>query len=82
MKNRPGDEQELLPMFKDEDDRIFARTLFRRALLDSNDNKKLIEQFTRNWEIERIAFNGYRHYDCSFGRDNIIPFDTIAGIIQ
>lgn len=51
-----GDEQELLPMFKDEDDRIFARTLFRRALLDSNDNKKLIEQFTRNWEIERIAF--------------------------
>ena len=51
-----GNEQELLPMFKDEDDRIFARTLFRRALLDSNDNKKLIEQFTRNWEIERIAF--------------------------
>lgn len=51
-----GAEQELLPMFKDEDDRIFARTLFRRALLDYESNKKLIEQFTRNWEIERIAF--------------------------
>ena len=26
------------------------------ALLDSQANKNLIEQFTRNWEIERIAF--------------------------
>ena len=51
-----GADQELLPMFKDEDDRAFARTLFRRALLDSQANKNLIEQFTRNWEIERIAF--------------------------
>ena len=51
-----GADQELLPMFKDEDDRAFAPTLFRRAVLDSQANKKLIEQFTRNWEIERIAF--------------------------
>lgn len=51
-----GENQELLPMFKDEDDRVFARTLLRRSLLDYESNRKLIEQFTRNWEIERIAF--------------------------
>ena len=48
--------QELLPMFKDEDDRDFARTLFRRSMLNYEENRSMIERFTRNWEIDRIAF--------------------------
>ena len=46
----------LLPMFKDDEDREFARTLFRRSIMSHIENRKLIEQFTRNWEIDRIAF--------------------------
>ena len=49
-------DQELLPMFKDEDDRDFARTLFRRSMLNYEGNRSMIERFTRNWEIDRIAF--------------------------
>ena len=49
-------DQELLPMFKDEEDRDFARTLFRRSMLNYEENRSMIERFTRNWEIDRIAF--------------------------
>ncbi len=51
-----GIEQELLPMFKDDDDKDFARKLFRRALLDSDKNRTIIERYIKNWEIDRIAF--------------------------
>lgn len=51
-----GTAQELLPMFKDNDDKDFATRLLRCSIDNSEEYKKLIEQFIKNWEIERIAF--------------------------
>jgi N utilization substance protein B len=51
-----GDEQELLPMFKDEEDAQFARKLLRSVLTKSADLRGMIDQNTKNWELERIAF--------------------------
>lgn len=51
-----GANQELLPEFKDEEDRDFARRLFRRALLNSDYYRHLIGESTRNWDLDRIAF--------------------------
>lgn len=51
-----GAEQELLPMFKDEEDIKFAKVLFRQTLTDIEPNKALIDQHTKNWEIDRVAF--------------------------
>ncbi len=50
-----SDEQELLPMFKDETDREFAIKLIRESLLNSVEYRELINQYTQNWESERIA---------------------------
>ncbi|MEG0947841.1 MAG: transcription antitermination factor NusB [Bacteroidales bacterium] len=47
---------QLIPMFKDEDDSEFARKLFRKALLDADRFRKLIEENTKNWDIDRLAF--------------------------
>ena len=47
---------QLLPMFKDEEDGEFARKLFRRSLLDADRFRKLIEENTQNWDIDRLAF--------------------------
>jgi len=51
-----GVNQPLLPMFKAEDDREFAITLFRKTILQESEYRKLIDMHTSNWEMERIAF--------------------------
>ena len=51
-----GAQQELLPEFKDEEDREFARRLFRRTILNADYYRHLIEENTKNWDFDRIAF--------------------------
>jgi N utilization substance protein B len=51
-----GANQELLPEFKDEEDKDFARRLFRRAILNGDFYRHLIAENTRNWDFDRIAF--------------------------
>ena len=51
-----GESQALLPMFKDDDDSEFAKELFRNTLLHGDEYRNYIENFIRNWEIERVAF--------------------------
>ena len=51
-----GADQELLPEFKDEDDRSFAIRLFRRSILNCDEYRKLINENTRNWDLNRVAF--------------------------
>ena len=45
----------LLPLFKNEDDREFAKNLIRKVILRYDEYKTLIEKYTKNWEIDRIA---------------------------
>jgi len=46
----------LMPMFKDEDDREFAKELFRKAILNHDELQELIKIHSNNWDVERIAF--------------------------
>lgn len=50
-----GEKQELLPMFRDDEDEEFASDLLRNAMLNAKENWDLIEKYTDNWESERIA---------------------------
>ena len=45
----------LLPLYKNEEDRLFVITLFRKAVLRSKECSVLIDRNTTNWEVERIA---------------------------
>ena len=51
-----GANQELLPEFKSEEDKDFARRLFRRTLLNADYYRHLISENTRNWDLDRVAF--------------------------
>ena len=51
-----GSKQELLPEFKDEEDKNFASRLFRRAILNADYYRHLISENTKNWELDRVAF--------------------------
>jgi len=46
---------ELMPMFRNEDDEDFAKKLLRKVVLRHTENVKLIEEYTQNWEVDRIA---------------------------
>ena len=51
-----GAKQDLLPEFKDEEDKDFARRLFRRTILNADYYRHLISENTRNWDLDRVAF--------------------------
>jgi len=50
-----GENIPLMPLFKNEDDRDFIKTLFRKAVLNNQKCSELIDNNTTNWELERIA---------------------------
>jgi N utilization substance protein B len=45
----------VLPEFKSDDDPAFADTLLVEAIGHWDENLKLVQQFTHNWDIDRIA---------------------------
>lgn len=51
-----GSAQELLPMFKDDEDREFGEKLLRATLKNEEEYLAIINENTRNWELDRIAF--------------------------
>jgi N utilization substance protein B len=50
-----GSKQELLPMYKDEEDCDFVITLFRQTLLHGDEYNERITRNMKNWESERVA---------------------------
>jgi N utilization substance protein B len=51
-----GDEQELLPEFRDYEDREFAVTLIRKAIENCQYYQLLISKSVKNWEFNRLAY--------------------------
>ncbi len=47
---------ELMPLFKNEEDRDFVKRLFRKSILNHKENEDLISGFIKNWDVERVAF--------------------------
>lgn len=45
----------LFPMYRSDDDEDYAKRLLRKVILNHDENVKLIEEFTKNWEVDRIA---------------------------
>lgn len=55
MKPESGDNMELMPLFKNKEDKDFVKTLFRKAVVNLKKSSDLIDSNTTNWEVERIA---------------------------
>jgi len=55
-QEKDGENAPLMELFKNEDDREFARDLFRKVILHKEEFGKLVESYTENWDVERIAF--------------------------
>ena len=55
-EKKNGANQELLPEYRDDEDREFARRLFRASILGAENYRMLISQSLHNWDLERVAF--------------------------
>ena len=45
----------IFPLYKSDDDREFACQLLRTTIIHYTENRKLIEDYVDNWDIERVA---------------------------
>ena len=51
-----GTEQDLLPEYRDDEDKEFARKLFRQTITNAEAYRNLMSGNTKNWDLERLAF--------------------------
>lgn len=51
-----GAKQELLPEYKDEEDKDFARKLFRATILNADTYQRYMSETSRNWDFSRLAY--------------------------
>jgi len=54
-KSENDDNEYIMPLYKDEEDREFTVKLLRKALNNDKDNRKIIETYTKNWDVDRVA---------------------------
>ena len=45
----------LSSLYKDEEDKEFTIQLFKKTLAGSEENRKTIEAYTKNWDVDRVA---------------------------
>ncbi len=50
-----GDDMELLPMFRSEEDREFAIELLHKSILNGEEYGECITRHIKNWDLDRIA---------------------------
>lgn len=60
----------LLPEFKNDDDVAFVKELFRKTVVNYKEYAGYIDRFTKNWDVERIAF-----------MDNLIMASAMAELL-
>lgn len=48
-------DQTLMPMYKNDEDKDFGKQLLRKTVINLPEYRTLIEKYTKNWEVERIA---------------------------
>ena len=51
-----GAKQELLPEYKDDEDKDFARKLFRATILNADQYQRYMSEASRNWDFSRLAY--------------------------
>jgi N utilization substance protein B len=45
----------LMSLYKDEEDQEFTTKLFRKAIINNTENRNIIENYTKNWDVDRVA---------------------------
>lgn len=55
-EEKAGANQELIPEYKDTEDRNFATRLYRSTIINAEEYRALISKYLRNWDLSRLAY--------------------------
>ncbi|MBN1598247.1 MAG: transcription antitermination protein NusB [Bacteroidales bacterium] len=55
-KESDGKNAKLMPLYKSKDDLTFSQKLLRNVILKHEEYLEYIEKFSKNWDVDRIAF--------------------------
>lgn len=69
--NENSEDLDIMPMYKNNEDKEYVETLFRKALVGHEEYFGYIDKFTRNWDFDRIAF-----------MDKLIMLAAITELVQ
>lgn len=61
----------LMPLYKDNADYEFTKRLFRKATVNHLEYRQIVDEYTSNWDVERIAY-----------MDILIMIEAIAEMIE
>ncbi len=53
---KSNSKQELLPEYDSEEDKDFARKLFRASIMNSDEYQRYMSEASRNWDFSRLAY--------------------------
>ena len=51
-----NDDKDIVPEYKDADDKDFARKLFRATILNADQYQRYMSETSRNWDFSRLAY--------------------------
>lgn len=54
--NENSADLDVMPMYRNEEDKEYVETLFRKALVNHEEYFGYVDKFTQNWDFDRIAF--------------------------
>lgn len=55
-EEKSGDKQELLPEYDSEEEKDYARRLFRATILNTNEYQRMMTEASQNWDFSRLAY--------------------------
>ena len=77
IKNFREDDHEnsqLLSLYKNEEDKEFVINLFRKSILYQKEYRSIVESFTKNWDVDRIAFMDFLILEMAIAEAIEFPF--------
>jgi transcription antitermination protein NusB len=74
-KKSDADDVPLMPLYKSDDDKEYPKRLLRKVILNYDQYLDRIERFSKNWDIDRIAFTDILLMEMAIAE--VIEFDSI-----
>lgn len=69
-----NEKNQLLSLYKNEEDKEFVINLFRKSIVHQKEYRDIVENFTKNWDVDRIAFMDFLILEMAIAEAIEFPF--------
>jgi len=69
-----NEKNQLLSLYKNEEDKEFVTSLFCKSIIHEKEYRSVVENFTKNWDIDRIAFMDFLILEMAISEAIEFPF--------